>query len=155
MQTESMQRAAHFASIAASILAVFAFGVGLWQFTVTQKQARETLELQTDTLKHERQSKAIDYFIKFNELQKDAAGKPLPKNDDDPEFWRHNLLLALTEQLFLLTEGDMGWELTVQWMLEKQEPFLVGKPQGCNTFAVRFVALMRKAAPAMKCAKQA
>jgi len=145
-----MERAAHIATIIASLVAILAFGFGLSQFTDTQQLARENLRLQAQALSHERESKAVELFLKFNELKKEVANKPLPKKGG-AAFWHHNMLLAITESVFKLTEGDAGWLETVSWMLEGQRPFLESAPQGCKTFADAFVVLMRHAAPRITC----
>ena len=145
-----MERAAHIATVIASIVAVVTFSVGLYQFTETQKLSRENLRLQAATLNHERESKAVELFLKFNELQKEVAAKPLPRKGD-AAFWHYNMMLALTESVFKLTEGDSGWRETVAWMLETQRPFLESVPQGCRTFVEPFVAIMRTVAPKMQC----
>jgi hypothetical protein len=146
-----MERAAHFATIIASLVATFTFSFGLLQFNETQKLARENLRLQTETLIHERETKAIELFVKYNELQKEIADKPSPRKGD-AAFWHHNLLLTLTESVFRLTEDDFGWGQTVGWMLQSQKTFLESVEQGCRTFAPKFLNLMKTAAPAMKCA---
>ena len=145
-----MERAAHIATIVAALVAILAFGFGLSQFSETQKLTRENLKLQAETLTHERESKAIEFFLKFNELQKEVAGKPLPKKGE-AAFWHHNMLLSLTESVYKLTEGDTGWRETVIWMLTSQKLFLASVPQGCKTFAAEFVKLMKDAAPQMRC----
>jgi hypothetical protein len=146
-----MERAAHFATITAALVAIFTFGFGLLQFGETQKLARENLRLQTETITLEREVKAIELFAKYNELQKEVAGRPLSE-EDGAAFWHHNLLLTLTESVFRLTEGDLGWGETVAWMLGSQKAFLERVEQGCRTFAPKFLDLMKTAAPAMKCA---
>ena len=145
-----MERLAHIATVIAALVAILAFGFGLSQFNETQRLTRENLKLQMEALSHERESKAIDLFVKFNELQKEVAGKPLPRKGE-AGFWHHNMLLALTESIYKLTEGDTGWHETVVWMLTSQKPFLVAVPQGCKTFAAEFLKLMKDAAPAMRC----
>ena len=145
-----MERAAHIATVAASIVAIVAFAVGLTQFNETQRLSQDNLRVQAETLNHERESKAVELFLKYNELQKEVASKPLPRKGE-AAFWHHNMLLALTESVFKLTEGDTGWGKTVEWMLETQKPFLEGVSQGCTTFATEFVELMHRAAPKMQC----
>ena len=146
-----MERDAHLATIVAARVAAFTCVFGLLQFHETQRLTRENLQLQAETLKHERESKAIEFFAKFNELQKEVGGKPLPKKGD-AAFWHHNLLLALTEAVYRLTEDDFGWGQTVIWMLQTQKPYLEGVEQGCKTLAPKFLDLMKGAAPTMKCA---
>jgi hypothetical protein len=145
-----MTRVADKATVVAAGVAILTFAVGLYQFTDTQKLARRNLELQAATLDQERESKAIELFLKFNELEKEMATKPLPKKGD-AAFWQYNMMLTLTESVFRLTEGDSGWLDTVTWMLQAQRPFLEDTPQGCRTFAASFLVLMRSAAPKMQC----
>lgn len=146
----AMERAAHISTIVASLVAILAFGFGLWQFTETQTLTRVNLSLQAETLDHERESKALEFFLKFNELQKEIANKPLPKRGD-AYFWHYNMLLTITESVYRLTRADPGWQETVLWMLQVQSQFLESVPQGCRTFNADFVTLLRKAVPRLKC----
>lgn len=145
-----MERVSDVATVVASLVAIVAFGVGLGQFSLTQQLARENLRLQAQALDDERESKAVELFLKFNELQQAVANKPLPPKGS-AAFWNHNMLLGLTESVFRLTEGDRRWGETVEWMLSVQRPFLEGEPQGCATFADVFVRMMLRAAPDMRC----
>jgi hypothetical protein len=148
---ENMERAASIATVVAAVVAIVTFAVGVYQFTDTQQLARKNLELQAATLNQERESKAIELFLKFNELEKEVATKPMPKKGD-ASFWQYNMMLTLTESVFRFTEGDDGWQETVDWMLETQRPFLEGTPQGCRTFAASFLVLMKTIIPKMQCA---
>ena len=145
-----MERAAHAATVVAALIAIFALTFGLWQFNQTQTLTRENLRLQKETLGYERDSKAVELFLKFNELQKDISSHLLPKKGE-ASFWHHNMLLALTETVYKLTEGDPGWRETVIFMLQTEKPFLDGVEQNCRTFYGPFVELMKSIAPAMKC----
>jgi hypothetical protein len=142
--------AAHCATIAAALVAALAFIVGLLQFNETQKMTRENIRLQNEVLTHEREAKAIEFYMKYHELKKAVSDKPLPKSSD-PAFWDYNLLLVLTESIFRLTEGDEGWGKGVMGMLQSQKDFLEHQEQDCRTWAPRFLALMQQAAPAMRC----
>lgn len=144
-------RAVNIATVAGAVVATIAFLFGVWQFYETQQLARENLRLQAETLAHERDTKAIELFIRFNELQKEVASKPLPRKGD-AAFWHYNMMLSLTESVFRLTEGDAGWRETVKFMLDTQRPFLEGVPQGCGTFSQPFLELMKAAVPKLHCA---
>jgi hypothetical protein len=127
---------ADIATIVAAIVASLALGFGYTQFRDTQQLARATLQLQSDTLAHERESKAIEHFVKFNEIQQDADA-------DAKKYWRKNASLALTEAVFKLTKDDAGWKETVFWMLRRQTDFLADL--ACATYDPNFVELMRDA----------
>jgi hypothetical protein len=150
LEAISSERAARLATTVAALVAIIAFGLGYLQFKETQVATRQTLNLQSDMLRHERETKAIELFIKFNELQRELAGKALPKKSE-ALFWQYNMLLALTESVFRLTQGDQGWYETVRWMLKTQRSFLESTPQGCRTFNTTFVQVMREEAPRMVC----
>ena len=146
----SSQPAAQLATVIASIFAMFAIGLGYLQFRETQVATRQALRLQADTLQHERDSKAIEFFIKFNELQRDLSEKALSQKSETT-FWQYNMLLALTESVYRLTEGDPGWYETVRWMVKSQRSFLEGTPQGCVTMTPAFVRLMKDEVPRTVC----
>ena len=148
---DRIERFAHRANITAAIVATLALLAGSYQFWRTQELTQQNLRLQAETLNNDRESKAIEFFVKFNEIKKELAGKPVPTSDTSPDFWSHNLALSLTESVFRLTEGDPGWKKTVLWMLESQRQFLESVPQGCKTFAQNFRFLMQKTAPSMRC----
>ena len=130
-----MECAAHLATVLAALVAAVTLIVGGCQFSKTQQQERE--------------KKAIELFLKFNEQKEKLAAKPVT---GDAAYWRSNALLATTEAIFKLTRGDKGWEETVSWMLKEQVPFLLQtKGFNCGTFAEDFLKLMQKAAPDLKC----
>jgi hypothetical protein len=146
----SMERNAHIATVAPAVIAAAAFLFGVCQFTQTQKLARKNLELQAETLQQERESKAVDLFLKFNEKQQELAAKPPPRKGE-AAFWRYNAMLSTTEAVYILTRGDVGWEETVSWMLEVQQPYLKQTQFPCKTFSQDFLVEMRKAVPGLKC----
>ena len=148
---ESIERKAHAATITASLVAIAALLAGTYQFLKTQELTQENLRLQAETLSNDRETKAIEFFIKFNEIKKDLAGKSASGSEPAQDFWNHNLALTLTESVFRLTEGDPGWKKTTLWMLESQRPFLESVPQGCRTFSQNFRTLMQKVAPKLRC----
>ncbi len=141
-----MERAAHLATLVAAV----ALLVGVVQFTKTQHLARRNLDVQMRTLRQDREIKAIELFLKFNEQQQELASKSPPRKGE-AAFWRYNALLAATEAVFNLTRGREGWDETVSWMLEVQRPFLLQTEFSCRTFADDFLLRMKKAAPGLKC----
>lgn len=142
MADKRIEIAAHLATTVAAIVAIVTLIFGFFQFRETQRMTREALRLQTDTLGRERQTKAVDLFVKFNEIQREAvASQTVSESEKAASFWRQNLLLSITESIFLLTEGDAGWKATTVWMLELQKDFLTSMK--CSTVASQFVALVR------------
>src|SRR5436309_303872 len=97
-----MERAAHLATVVGALVAAVALLVGVYEFTKTQRMARRNLELQMKTLLQDREIKAIELFLKFNEQQQELAAKPPPRKGE-AAFWRYNALLAATEAVFKLT----------------------------------------------------
>ena len=145
-----MGRAELFATYVPPIAAIVSLAFGLSQFHQTQKLERDNLRLQADSLRLERESKAVDFLLRFIEVQKEVTGKPLP-GKRDVAFWQHSMLLALTESVYRLTEGDSGWHDTVSWMVRSQKAFLEGVPQECNTITPKFLELIKSSVPAMTC----
>ena len=75
---ENIERRAHSATIAASLVAIASLLAGTYQFWKTQDLTQENLRLQAETLSNDRETKAIEFFVKFNEIKKDVAGKEVP-----------------------------------------------------------------------------
>lgn len=67
-KTERLQRWSHIATISASIVAIAALIFGTYQFRCTQALQRENLDF-------ERETKAVDLFIKYNDLKREASEK--------------------------------------------------------------------------------
>ena len=141
-----MEFLASVSTLAASIVALLAFLAGLWQFNRTQRLTRTNLELQSDLLHHEREARAVELFIKFNELKASTAGKPLDQSDE-ALFWQHNSMVAITESVHKLTHGDKTWDQTVVWMLERQDAFLRLNAIDNATYSPTFLALIEKTLP--------
>jgi hypothetical protein len=146
-----MQLAASIATVLAAAIAGVALLVGLWQFNRTQQLTRQNLLLQAKALQHEREVKAIELFLKFNELNAELVSESRSAGSEGA-FWKHNALLAITESVFRLTAGDVGWRETVLWMLQIQKPFIVDNPINCKTFAPEFIELIKSSCPEMRCA---
>ena len=104
IKTKTLERSSYFATIAVAVVGICALLVGVYQFSETQKQQRETLEL-------ERQAKAVELFVKYNDLMREAAAQKSRENTG-AVFWRNNLSIAITESIWNLTIGDSGWEST-------------------------------------------
>ncbi len=125
-----------YAPLIASAIASIAFLSGLWQFWHTQRLTREV--------------KAVELFLKFNELNQQLAEGGRRENEATI-FWKCNALVAITESVFNLTQGNKSWAATVHWMLEAQKEFLTAQPLNCETFSPAFLKLLKEAVPRVQC----
>jgi hypothetical protein len=139
----SFKRSANIATIVTSIVATIALISGYLQFRETQLLTRQTLSLQLSALQHEREAKAIDLFLKFNEIQQVIAS-PSGKTKEEVLFWQQNIALTTTESVFRLMEGDAGWMATVAFMLQEQRDFLRKNGLQCPTFVPTFIEFATK-----------
>jgi len=151
-----LERASFVASIIAAFATVAAIMVGSYQFVELEERDRQT--------------RAVDLFVKYNELQRDAANDaaanaarkdPLQQTSPVPpdaqgttavrEQWRRNLSLAISESIWMLRSDDTGWKNTVKWMLMEEEgraPFSLD----CSTFDPEFVAFANESLAHQVCA---
>jgi len=124
-------------------VASLALWFGYWQFRETQTLAQKTLTLQLDALEHDREAKAVDLFLKFNEVQHSIAVRR-PKLKGEALFWQQNMALTITESVFKLMEDDEGWKATVKFMLREQTDFLKDPGMQCDTYLPAFVAFAKE-----------
>jgi hypothetical protein len=125
-----------YAPLLASVIATVAILSGLWQFRTTQRLTRE--------------AKAVDLFLKFNELTEKL---PTTQGTRPPQssFWQYNALLTITQAIFALTRGIHSWDSTIEWMLQTQNWFLTQNSINCQSFSPEFVIRMKKAVPQIRC----
>lgn len=147
-----MEQASAWAVIAATVIALIAFLFGIFQFLRTQALTRRNLDLQAALLEHEKEAKAIELFIRFNELKRATANTQLDPTDE-AQFWQHNAAVALIESIHKITAGNEAWNETVRWMLERQTPFLEANPVDERTFAPGFFSIVKAAVPNIRVAK--
>lgn len=117
-----------------SVATILAVGLGLWQFWETQDLARENLA-------NEREMKAVELFVKFNEVQEKLTkdGKKI----EDVGYWSGNGLVAIAESISNFTHGNKSWDSTVSWMLDELAPFLIKNQLECKTYSPSFANLLR------------
>lgn len=127
-------RIVNFLAGLSSVVTILAFVLGLWQFWETQSLAQENLA-------NEREMKAVELFVKFNEVQEKLTegGKKI----EDIGYWSGNGLVAIAESISNLTHGNRSWDSTVRWMLDELAPFLIKNQPDCRTYSPSFVALLR------------
>jgi hypothetical protein len=91
----------------------------------------------------EHESKAVELFIKYEELMKERANSTKPANAEENQV-RENLAIAIAESIFRLETGDRGWEDTVRWMVSAHAEYLKNTGLYCKTFDPRFIKLVNK-----------
>ena len=82
-----------------------------YQFSITNTARQEAVT-------RERQMKAVDLFIKYNELKLNASER---KMDAAEAASRRGMSVALTESIFLLEGDDRGWRETVKGMIVEED----------------------------------
>ena len=131
IKTTTLQRSAYIATIVAASVSVIALLYGTYQFGETQKHQRETLELEQET-------KAVELFIKYNELMRDATGRT-SRESEEAKFWRYNLSIAIAESIWNLTNGNLAWENTVKGILLDQDRIKRIDNLDCSTYNLDFI----------------
>lgn len=143
---------APWATVIAAVVAVISFYYGYRQFRETQEATRQTLELQRvnlsmqkNSLELDRDFKAVELLVKYNDLMKEADST---QSSAKPEslFWLENSAFTIAESIFKLKSDDEGWRETVRWMLGNHKDFLKG-PLDCKTYDQEFVQFARKEVP--------
>ena len=139
MSSVKIQNASNCATIFAALVAAASFYYGYHQFSKTQQDARKVLTLQEQALEQDRDSKAVDLFVKYNEMMS------VPRRTGEG-FWRENLGLSIAESIFRLRSNDAGWKETVAWMLSNHIAHLKQNGLNCPTYDAEFVKLANAAA---------
>jgi hypothetical protein len=129
MTSVKIQNAANLATIFAALVAAGSFYYGYQQFKQTQTDTRELLKLEKEALDHERESRAVDLLVKYNEV---VAETP------------DNLGVSLAESVFRVRKDDAGWKETVVWMLGHHVNYLKKYGLQCPTFDSEFIELANR-----------
>ena len=133
---KTLERGSHIATISLAVFTAAIFLVAALQFNATQRLERETIDL-------EREARAVDLFVKYNELMRDIAARPPAKNPQGVD-WRGNLAVAIAESIWRLRSSDSGWVATVAWMLQNEDRYRAVKDLDCSTLDPGFVSLATK-----------
>lgn len=133
MTSTKLQNAANLATVIAMIITAVAFGYGIYQF-------KQTLNFQKETLEEERNAKAVELFIKYNEMMEEPRSGT-GAVDDESQFWRENRAISIAESIFNLRKTDPGWKATVNWMLSNHISHLKRTRLNCPTYDADFVKL--------------
>lgn len=131
-----LERLAYIATIIAAIIAAVSVLVAGHQFKATQGLERDNLDL-------EREAKAVDLFVKYNEMMRGTAARTSVKNPETVD-WRSNLAIGIAESIFRLRSNDSGWVATVGWILQNEDRERVVNDLDCTTYDPRFVLLAAK-----------
>jgi hypothetical protein len=118
MDTNTLEKASHISKIISAIATVIAAVIAAVAIILGYEQFSKGHEL-------EKKSKAVDYFIKYNEIMKDT-----PANN----FWSYNVSMSIAESIYKLRRDDSGWVETVEWMLIQHKDSLKTAGLGCRTF---------------------
>ena len=137
-----IQNAANIATVFAALIAAGSFYYGYLQVKETQQEAREVLELQQNSFDQERDSRAVDLFLKYNELM----GQTNSRAESIQNDWRENLAVSIAESVFRLRKDDSGWKETVAWMLSHHIEYLKKARLNCPSFDGDFVKLANEQA---------
>lgn len=146
-----LRRAAHLGTLAASIVAIIVLIAGASQFSDTQRAQRasiarhdEVLHLERDSRQAETHAKAVELFMKYNELML-QLNTPLPKGAKrETRYWKENLALGLLDALTNLTHGNREWENTITWALERHARFIREQRTACTAYSDEFIHLLEK-----------
>lgn len=146
-----LQRWTQAASLAAALAVIVAVVFGGQAFVETGKHQRDlmaaqqaALVLARDVKTAEINSRAVDLFLRYNELMQQVAapaGKGVKK---EQRYWKEHLAVSLLESLFNLTRGNREWEQTVSWALERHGRFVREQRLGCAAYSEAFVRLLEK-----------
>ena len=82
-----------------------------YQFSVTNSARQEAVT-------RERQMKAVDLFIKYNELKLSGSGRTFDAGESES---RRGMSVALTESIFLIEGDDSGWRETLKGMILEED----------------------------------
>ena len=151
-QDASLKRAAYLATVAAAAVAIVVLIAGASQFADTQRAQRASIALHDETLRLERDSrqaethaKAVELFMKYNELML-QLNAPLPKGTKrETRYRKENLALGLLDALANLTRGNREWENTIAWALERHLRFVREQRLACASYSPEFIRLLEKA----------
>ena len=142
---KSLDAWANISSMVMAIVATLTLGFGYYQVRRAVLDTRATLQMQRDAMANEREMKAIELIVRYNDLMREPT-----HSGADVRNWRENLSVVLAESVFDLTRGDSAWLQTVDWMLRQHLPFLQSGLD-CGTYDSAFVAFATRVAGRSVC----
>jgi len=134
----------HLVTMASSLVVVAAVVFGSYQFYETQKLQRESIAIQKDSFEPERNAKAVELFVKYNELMMQPTTGVSKAAKREAWYWKENLAVSLLESLFNLTSGRQEWEAMVGWALEKHGRFIREQRLSCGAYTEQFINYVEK-----------
>lgn len=134
----------HMVTMTSSLVVVAAVVFGSFQFYETQKLQRESIAIQKDAFEPERNAKAVELFVKYNELMMQPTPGVSRIAKREAWYWKENLAVSLLESLFNLTSGHQEWEAMVGWALEKHGRFIREQRLSCGAYTDQFVNYVEK-----------
>ncbi|MBV8858601.1 MAG: hypothetical protein JOZ02_16830 [Acidobacteria bacterium] len=79
-----------------------------------------------------------------------ADGKYVGDEKEQYEWFASHALFT-AETIYLMQEGDEGWEQTVRGIVERHANYLVSEKQRCQDFNPKFIEFVRGAVPGLNC----
>lgn len=134
----------HLVTMASSLVVVAAVVFGSYQFYETQRLQRESIAIQKDSFEPERNAKAVELFVKYNELMMQPTTGVSKAAKREAWYWKENLAVSLLESLFNLTSGRQEWEAMVGWALEKHGRFIREQRLSCGAYTEQFIGYVEK-----------
>ena len=134
----------HLVTMASSLVVVAAVVFGSYQFYETQTLQRESIAIQKDSFEPERNAKAVELFVKYNELMMQPTTGVSKAAKREAWYWKENLAVSLLESLFNLTSGRQEWEAMVGWALEKHGRFIREQRLSCGAYTEQFINYVEK-----------
>ena len=134
----------HMVTMASSLVVAVAVVFGADQFYETQKLQRESIAIQKDSFEPERNAKAVELFVKYNELMMQPTTGVSKAAKREAWYWKENLAVSLLESLFNLTSGHQEWEAMVGWALEKHGRFIREQRLSCGAYTDQFINYVEK-----------
>ena len=131
-----LQNIANGFTIVASIAVIVTLILGYQQFHDTQSSNRDNLELQNEGLEQEKDSRAVELFVRYNELMNESVS-------ESNKPWRDNMAIAIAESIFRYRKDDEGWVKAVEWMVGNHSAYFA-TGINCGTYDNDFIKLLTK-----------
>lgn len=151
MKNEKLSTWADISTIAASVVAIIALVFATYQFIDNQKSQREATHMQLKALEYEKNARASNLFIKYNDVmallaqqqRQDQAEAKNQTDDNDTAYWQESLAITLIDSLVELKRPD--WDKTVDWMISNHLTFIQQHPLDCDNYSEAFISKLMSA----------
>ena len=145
-----LEMIASIATIAAAAVAAVALAFGFFEFRSTQslqreaiRQQSESLRQQGESLEHQYNETAIALLLQYYDLRRELAAKPI-EPESDQWAWENGHALVIAEALFDVTDGEEGWQSTVETIILDHSSYLSEGSLNCSSYSPEFVGLVER-----------